>query len=536
MGNQFKKPFPLPEESPEGSFTLELPEQDTARTPALSVPPQGSVQGQCHGTPVHLLVGIRQALPVIPPGGSSMATGPQGVNGPGLAYKERLWVPAGLRETPASVQERKRSQASRKKRRIPIWARVVMSVPVFFTLLGVSAFACYQFYFAGAVNSMTNQQVVRITGETDPNQGRPSDVLNWGRINILLLGSDTDEKGVWAGNVFLAQTLIVASIDTTTHEVDLLSIPRDFYLRIPGHGMDKLDTAFAYGGSVNHQISGVATVYATLDQDFGIKINFYGWVGLQGFIKVINTVGGVDVNVLHPVVDDTYPDDITSSGNGKQGFGYRRIYIADGPQHLDGATALEYVRSRHSTNDFDRSARQQQVLSALRLKLDNPDMIPWLPQIADDLKGSLATSLAPLQLLELGNFARGIDARKIRHLTLSAPTYGRAARVPVHGQLEDVVLPDCHTIPAAVNTFFHSTSSTCTITSTAGRSSPVLAHSSGRGAGTESDTSISPVVSTIASFGQGLEMGQALAWWNDLFGMHDLLALMSLVVLDSPQI
>ncbi len=72
----------------------------------------------------------------------------------------------------------------------------------------------------------------------------------------------------------------------------MLSIPRDYYVDIPGYGMDKLDTAFAHGGSINNNMSGVGTVAATLDRDFGTKINFYAWVGLQGFIQV--TSGGID--------------------------------------------------------------------------------------------------------------------------------------------------------------------------------------------------------------------------------------------------
>lgn len=587
MGNQFKKPFPTPEKQPGGSFPPAITEQDTIIAPAINPQqaPQGYVQGK-HGQygpppngqpvanaggsntfgampvsqmghqlpqnqqgilPASSLFSGMQAPPMTPMGSPASAPGGPGMGGmgaPGSAWGGQHALPGsgGPQGENAPARAKKptgKGKQGRKKRRVPIWARVIIGFLVFFLMLGGGLFGYYQVYFASTVNSVTNQQFTRAKGEQNPNEGKPSDVLQWGRINLLLLGSDTDEKGIWTGNSFLAQTVIIASIDTSTHEVDMLSIPRDFYINIPGHGMEKLDTAFAYGGSINNHMSGVGTVVDTLEQDFGIKINFYGWVGLQGFIKVINTVDGVDVNVMHPVVDDTYPDDIAADGSSKKGFGYKRVYIGDGPQHLDGATALEYVRSRHSTTDFDRSARQQQVLSALRLKIDNVGIISQLPQIAQDLKGSLATDLDPTKLLELGNFARGIDANKIKHLTLSAPRYGRGAIVLIHGQPEDVVIPNCSAIPAAVNAFLHIKTAICNVATVPGDGQgPRLLAAAGSSAGTQADAPASMDASSLASAQllTGVNAGPGPSSWNDLFGVRDLLELVSMVVLDSPQI
>jgi LCP family protein required for cell wall assembly len=443
----------------------------------------------------------------------------------------------GLPEKPASLRGREKSREGlgkkgKKKRRVPIWARVMISILLFFVVLIGAGFTYYQVNFANTVNTITGKQFVRAKGETDPNEGKSGSVLNWGRVNILLLGSDTDEKANFAGNSFLAQTVIVASVDTSTHEVDMLSIPRDYYIPIPGYRTDKLDTAFAYGGSINNNMSGVGTVVNTLDQDFGIKINFYAWVGLQGFIKVINTVGGVDVNVIHPVVDDTYPDDISTTGKNQLGYGYRRVYVPDGPQHLDGPSALDYVRSRHSTTDFDRSARQQQVLSALRLKLDNAGIFGELSQIATDLQGYLYTSLSPAQLLDLGNFARGIDANKIKHLTLGGTKYSTSGQVKNGTSVQDVVYPNCSTVPAAINTFLHITTAVCNVANS-GEPVPPLASSSGGSAGGVVATSTLASASGLADAGLGL--GSDAETFSNLFGMRDLLDLMSMVVLDSPQ-
>src|SRR5260370_36361139 len=116
----------------------------------------------------------------------------------------------------------------------------------------------------------------------------------------------------------------------------MLSIQRDSYINVRGQGLRKLDEAYYLGG--------VALSRRTIEQDFGISINYCVWIGLDGFIKVINTVNGVDVDVMHPIVDDNYPDDTGANANDPNAI--KRLYLPPGPQHLDGPTALDYVRSR----------------------------------------------------------------------------------------------------------------------------------------------------------------------------------------------
>ncbi len=462
------------------------------------------------------------------------ATG--GTGTPQAAWGNQRSSISGKQEKPASVRDRERSQdkgkREKKRRRVPIWARVVIGFLSLLIVLVAGGFTYYQFTYAPVLNSVTGKQFTRVHGEEDPNQGKSGSVLNWGRFNILLLGSDTDEKTAWSGSSFLAQTVIVVSVDTRTHDVDMLSIPRDYYIRIPGYGLDKLDTAFAHGGSINNNMSGVGLVEDTLDQDFGIKINFYAWVGLQGFIKVIDTVHGVDVNVMHPVVDDTYPDDVGTKGTAQSN--YKRVYIPDGAQHLDGPTALEYVRSRHSTNDFDRSARQQQVLGALKLKLANAGIIGELPQIAKDLQGSLATQLTTSQLLDLGNFARGIQPDEIKHLTLGGSKYSTSGQVKTSYGIEDVVYPRCDSVPQAINSFLHITTAVCKTTLAPGQQTPLLASSSGTGT---SGCATTPALASASMLrGTDFSPGQGMPSFSDLFGLRDLIDLMSMVVLDSPQV
>ncbi len=577
MPGQFKRPFPLPEGSGEkADQTSFIAGQDTIESPAVgpsaiasnsshAFPPSSYVQGRYSQ---YGASGVQQTNQLLP-GAGAFSTPGQGFSGAGISGQ--TGVPARTSLFPApqtpnrpfsqvggpavmpgmgsvvtpnpawsgqpgvlgafpkqdSASPQKSKSKRRKKRRVPIWARVVIGLLTFLLLLGGGGFWYYQTNIAPFLNSVTGQTFTRAPGEEDPNASISGNILSGPRINILLLGSDTDEKPVWGGHSFLAQTVIVVTIDPASHSVGMLSIPRDYWVNIPGYGMDKLDTAFAHGGSLgrNNNMSGVSEVVLTLDRDFGIPINAFGWVGLNGFIKVIDTVGGVDVNVMHPIVDDSYPDDIGTTGRAQ--FGYKRLYIPDGPQHLDGPTALEYVRSRHSTSDFDRSARQQQVLSALKLKLNGAELIGQLPQLMSDLKGYVYTSLKINQLLDLGNFARGLDANKIQHLTLGGSLYTAPVAIPTPYGTEDALQPKCEAIVPAINAFLHIHTAKCNITANADEDAGLA----------QASSSVSN--SRAQGLGNGLLIDASGPGFsnplNDLFGLRDLIDLVSMVVLDSPQ-
>jgi LCP family protein required for cell wall assembly len=234
----------------------------------------------------------------------------------------------------------------------------------------------------------------------------------------------------------------------------MLSIPRDLQVTIPNNGTGKMDFAFSYGWQSQHGNNTTTNVEAgaglaedTIQRNFGIHIDRYAWVGLAGFIKVLDTVGGVDVDVMHPMVDDTYPDDIANTSGSV--YDYRRLYIAPGPQHLNGTQALDYVRTRHSDliGDFGRSARQQQVLSALKLKLATPDIIAKTPQLLNDMNGYLLTDMQLDDLVFLGNLARNVDLNAVQHVTLSPP-YSAPSNQNTN------YLPNCPQIIAIISQMF----------------------------------------------------------------------------------
>ena len=416
-----------------------------------------------------------------------------------------------------------------KKRRIPIWAKVVL-FSLLFLVVGVGGVAGYYwfFVFSPVVNNIVNKPVARLKGDEDPNVTRNgTDILSGGRINILLLGSDTDQK--FSNGSYLAQTDIVITIDPATNSVGMLSIPRDFYINVPGSGMHKLDEAYGLGG--------VALSRLTIYQDFGIPINYYAWVGLDGFVKVIDTVGGVDVDVIHPITDDNYPDDV--GNNTSDIYALKRLYIAPGPQHLSGQTALEYVRSRHAdlVGDFGRSARQQEVLSQLKTKLNNSNIIGKLPAIASDLNGYVKTDMQLTDVFKLLNFARSIDQNKINRAILGPP-YSASGMV---GN-ESVVFPNCEKIvPVIAQMFALGGNAKCDIQANTG--TPPAGPASLAQASTTSQSAYALTTALQTLPGDAAQSVSQVATTSatslngnggDLFGLHSLLDLLFLTVFDSP--
>jgi LCP family protein required for cell wall assembly len=421
--------------------------------------------------------------------------------------------------------------SKRKERRFPIWARVAVSVLLVLVILAGAGLAYYQLNFAGHISNITGQKAAPILKGQDGDASQANTTIGNGlgnqRINILLLGSDNDEKFFAP----LAQTDIVITIDPTTNYVGMLSIPRDLWINVPGFGAHKLDEAFAYGWQYVHQAptafpNAAGLSIATIEQDFGIPITHYAWVGLDGFIKVIDTAGGVDIDAIHPMTDDTYPNDI----NTKDPYGYKRLYIAPGPQHMDGLHALEYVRTRHSdlVGDFGRSQRQQQVLSQLKTKLATPGIVSELPELTKDLDGYVKTDMDLPGIINLMGFARNLDPNTIDRLVLSPP-YSTAFTAP-NG--EDAFKPVCSLIQPKIAKMFalgsnakcdvQASSSAVPLASLSIRSpSPARAFAS-----TATDWSLVNLPEQLRTLSSQLKNG-------DVFGIRSLLDLLFLIAFGS---
>jgi LCP family protein required for cell wall assembly len=217
-----------------------------------------------------------------------------------------------------------------------------------------------------------------------------------GAFTVLLLGSDDDSK--FNADHVLTQSMILVRVIPSAKKVIMLSIPRDLYVPLSVGGTSKIDGAYSYGGP--------GAAIATVQENFGVHINDYIWVGLLGLIKLIDAIGGIDVVTSHPVMDDYYPADVFSS----YAYDYQRVAVLAGPQHLDGIHAMQYVRSRHGDlqSDFGRSQRQQQVLLAIRQKAKQ--LAPEdLPSIANAIGGELKTSIGVGRVAEMLPLAASLD-------------------------------------------------------------------------------------------------------------------------------
>jgi LCP family protein required for cell wall assembly len=233
-----------------------------------------------------------------------------------------------------------------------------------------------------------------------------------GAFTVLLLGSDNDSKFI--GDHVLTQSMILVRVNPATKNVTMLSIPRDLWVPLSTGGTGKIDGAYSYGGP--------GAAISTVENNFGVHIDDYIWIGLVGLINVINAIGGIDVVTSNPVLDDFYPADITGSNP----YDYLRVAVMAGPQHLDGTNALQYVRSRHNDlqSDFGRSQRQQQVLLALRAKATQVSAAD-VPMLAAALKGQIKTSMGLQRIAALLPVAGGIDTGAIQQIVLLSPyTHG----------------------------------------------------------------------------------------------------------------
>ncbi|MFI5312986.1 MAG: LCP family protein [Candidatus Dormibacteria bacterium] len=255
-------------------------------------------------------------------------------------------------------------------------------------------------------------------------------------FTVLLLGSDNDAK--FATNVVLTQSMILARVDPATRHVTMVSIPRDLNVHLATGGTDKIDKAYLYGG--------VDAAINTVEQDFGVRVDHYAWIGLLGLVHLIDQVGGVDVVASNPVLDDFYPKDLTGSNP----YDFQRVAVLPGPQHMNGLEALQYVRSRHDDlrSDFGRSVRQQQVLLALRAKAKLLG-IADLPDIANAVNGQFTTDMSLGQVGLLLPIAGNVSLTDVQQVVL-LPPYTQSQ---VIGN-QDVLAPNWGLILPLVHQYF----------------------------------------------------------------------------------
>lgn len=230
-------------------------------------------------------------------------------------------------------------------------------------------------------------------------------------INILLLGTDARAGEMGEANT---DTMILLSLDPQSQTVGLLSLPRDLYVPLPGYGYNaKINMAFRTGERTRYPNGGAQLAKDTVSSFIGEPVHYYVKVNFQAFVEFIDMIGGVELVVPKTIYDPEYPTD---------DYGYQTFYLEAGSQHLDGETALKYVRTRNVDDDYGRARRQQDLLSAVARKVTRTDMITTLlPKLAPMLytmRSSVQTDV-PMQLqLELANYFASAPLHPVRQLVL----------------------------------------------------------------------------------------------------------------------
>ena len=213
--------------------------------------------------------------------------------------------------------------------------------------------------------------------------------------NILVLGADTGSKSR-RGSQGRADSIVLIRTDPDHHRIALLSIPRDLRVEIPRHGEEKINAAYAFGGAT--------LAIKTVERVTGLPINHVVVVDFGTFDEVVDTLGGITVNVPHPILSNKFecPKHTQAQCARWRGWRFRK-----GEQTMDGHQALIYSRIREnqlnpSESDFTRGERQQAVIQAIADKVTSFGTFVKAPFIGDDLVRPLATDLSAAQVLQLG--------------------------------------------------------------------------------------------------------------------------------------
>jgi LCP family protein required for cell wall assembly len=248
-----------------------------------------------------------------------------------------------------------------------------------------------------------------------------------GRLDVLLVGGDAG-PGRWS---LRTDTLIVLSVDAKSGEAALFSIPRNM-VNVPlpkesrkaftcGCFPQLINALYVYASGHpskfpgNDEVRGLRAVQFAISELIGRKLDGMVVVKLNGFVKLIDAIGGLDINVPEAVYDKRYPLE-----NGK---GYVTVSIKKGKQHMNGHKALMYARSRHMDSDYGRMERQQIVLTALGKQLLREPIIVRLPELLDLAKNNLWTNLKTQDLPDLAKLAENVDVKGMKKVRFIPPKY-----------------------------------------------------------------------------------------------------------------
>ncbi len=273
-------------------------------------------------------------------------------------------------------------------------------------LIGIINYGTKNF-FGGIQNGFIVRQISHIFDSSNNQlKGEAQD-----RINFVLLGMG----GPGHEGPFLSDTIILASVKPSTGQVALISIPRDLIVPFGDGTYRKINSVYAFSAEKgkDYAFEQVKKVFAN---SFGQEINYMATVDFQGFVKIIDEVGGITVDVERDFTDNQFPT---------ADYKVNTVSFKAGRQKMDGLTALRYARSRHGNNgegsDFARSKRQQKIMIALKDKLTSFDTLinpVKITSLFSLLTQSTATDMEPWEAVKVAQMLKNLNSNDIIHQVL----------------------------------------------------------------------------------------------------------------------
>lgn len=350
----------------------------------------------------------------------------------------------------SAARERVRRRRVNGRNRGIEWAWVVIAIAMFSVVMVVSMSLFVVLRATQADEQVVPTAVVALPTMVNPEVGTPgipvdaqqitlddgrSIVLTpWdgtSRFTVLMVG--LDRRPGETGLAYRTDTMMLASLDPSTKSLGILSIPRDLYVEVPGYSSLQRVNSPMVLGELQQPGYGPELMKQTVQYNLGIRVHDYLAVDFNTFITIIDAIGGIDVDVPYNITDLEYPN---------MYYGYDPFYIKAGLQHLDGATALKYARTRHGDSDFNRAERQQQVLYAVRDRVLSLNMLPQLlaqaPTMWNAVSNGVSSGLKFEQLLQLIWYLKDISRDNI-HTGVINENYTVGYSTP---RGESVLIPD----------------------------------------------------------------------------------------------
>ncbi len=232
-------------------------------------------------------------------------------------------------------------------------------------------------------------------------------------VTFLLIGSDKRP-----GSSYRTDTMVIVILRPRDDQVSLISIPRDLWVYIPGWEMQRINTAYQHGEITGYAGGGPQLLKDTIEYNLGLHIDHTAMVEFDGFRRIVDTLGGIDVPVACAYTDWRLIDPSYDPENENNWHLYT---TGPGLVHMDGDLALWYARSRQKSNDFDRGRRQQEVLRAIYTTALQTDTLSKIPQLYSDFSSLVVTDLGLGDILKLSLLAPGFSNADIRSYYIRPP-------------------------------------------------------------------------------------------------------------------